>query len=48
MEGRVGPSKIKVDINEVGRNTNSIEVDTKGPYKLKLELNKRILNLSIV
>ena len=48
MEGRVGPFKVRVNINKVGRNINSIGVDTKGSYKLKLKLNKGILNFSII
>ena len=48
MEDRVGPFKVKININRVGRSTNNIEVGTKGPYKLKLKLNRGVLNPNII
>ena len=48
VEGKVGPSRLRVDISRVDRSINSIEVDIKGPYRLKLEFSKGILNFNII
>ena len=48
IEGRVGPFKIKIDINKIDRSTNNIEINTKNLYKLKLEFSRGVLSSNII